>query len=75
MIGRNSMGTDMLQPFLIYKGLENPAGRIYQALICREGYPLDLQYAVQKAAWMDKLWKPPNLAKGRHMRYLLLDEC
>jgi hypothetical protein len=50
MIGCNVTGTDMLEPFLIFKGSANPTGMIYQELIRHEGYPTDLQYDVQKAA-------------------------
>jgi DDE superfamily endonuclease len=73
----------MLEPFLIYNGSANAVGRIYQELVRREGYPTDIQFAVQKAAWMDedmmlkwvdKVWQMATLDKGGCMMYLSLVE-
>jgi DDE superfamily endonuclease len=43
-----------------------------------------MEFAVQKAAWMDEemmlkwikeVWSPSTLTKGGQMTHLLLDEC
>jgi DDE superfamily endonuclease len=84
MLGTNASGTHKLPPFLIFQGSAKRTGRIYQELQKRDGYPADLEYAVQKRAWMDeatmiqwieKVWKPCTDGKGGRCTYLLLDEC
>jgi DDE superfamily endonuclease len=84
MIVCNATGSDMLQPFLIYKDSANQIDCIFQKFVWQEGYPPDVQFAVQKADWMDeemmlkwveKVWRPSTLAKGGQMTYLLQDAC
>jgi transposase-like protein len=82
MIGTNASGTEKIPPFLIYKGSASTTGRIYQELRKREGYPAELEYGVQKSAWMDeelmlqwldKVWKPVTEARQGKKTLLLLD--
>jgi DDE superfamily endonuclease len=84
MLGCNGTGTEKLPPYMVFKGSHNTSGRIFQELRKKEGYPSDLEYAVQPKAWfdeqimldwIDKVWKPLMVKRNHRLTYLLIDEC
>jgi hypothetical protein len=72
-------------PYLIFKGSTNQRGRISRELRAKDGYPQELEYAVQARAWMDeakmidwieRVWAPHIIQQPTPgVAYLILDEC
>jgi hypothetical protein len=84
MLGVNKTGSIKLPPYIIFKGVNSPTGRIIKEIERKTNLPLDCEYGVQTKAWMDEeqmlrwikiVWIPFTGAREGRRTFLILDEC